>query len=284
MSENMSILGNTDESGEDNLNRFWTSFTSWYEQSEIVDEYFKIKYVECDNNWFGRTLYYLNIDYEQEYKIYYGISYPLCDVDNKKINFDDMQDFIEIMYDRWIKSEKHYDFTIEINKKFEKFYLPYRLNSGKICSKGYRTTETIGIILNQRMFERKIAFSEQMIMSSDMLDKKCALDYVVDALQYYISIQNAQEIEKKYAQAAITVNPEQDTKVYAVVKSEIKEVMKLSNEYFDIRHNEYLNKAKQKREALDDLQFIEYLYNRVYSLLYLLRLKAKREKLITEKN
>ena len=123
-----------------------------------------------------------------------------------------------------------------------------------------------------------------MIMSSDMLDKKCALDYVVDALQYYISIQNAQEIEKKYAQAAITVNPEQDTKVYAVVKSEIKEVMKLSNEYFDIRHNEYLNKAKQKREALDDLQFIEYLYNRVYSLLYLLRLKAKREKLITEKN
>ena len=38
MSENMSILGNIDESGEDNLNRFWTSFTSWYEQSEIVDE------------------------------------------------------------------------------------------------------------------------------------------------------------------------------------------------------------------------------------------------------
>lgn len=52
-------------------------------------------------------------------------------------------------------------------------------------------------------------------------------------------------------------------------------------EYFDIRHNEYLNKAKEKREVLEDLQFIEYLYNRVYALLYLLRLKVKKEDLIS---
>lgn len=57
--------------------------------------------------------------------------------------------------------------------------------------------------------------------------------------------------------------------------------MKLSNEYFDIRHNEYLNKAKEKREALEDLQFIEYLYNRVYALLYLLRLKVNKADLIS---
>ena len=49
--------------------------------------------------------------------------------------------------------------------------------------------------------------------------------------------------------------------------------MKLSNEYFDIRHNDYLNGAKQQREALNDSQFVEYLYNRAYALLYLLRLK-----------
>ena len=103
----------------------------------------------------------------------------------------------------------------------------------------------------------------------------------MDALQYYISIQDALNIEKKYAEAARSVNADSNTKVYSVVKNEISEIMKLSNEFFDIRHNEYLNKAKQKREALDDLQFIEYLYNRVYALLYLLRLKAKRENLIT---
>lgn len=55
----------------------------------------------------------------------------------------------------------------------------------------------------------------------------------------------------------------------------------MANEYFDIRHNEYLNKAKEKREALEDLQFIEYLYNRVYALLYLLRLKVNKADLIS---
>ena len=52
--------------------------------------------------------------------------------------------------------------------------------------------------------------------------------------------------------------------------------MILSNEYFDICHNDYLNAAKEKREALSDSQFIEYLYNRAYSLLYLLRLKINK--------
>lgn len=46
-------------------------------------------------------------------------------------------------------------------------------------------------------------------------------------------------------------------KIYAVVKNEINELMKISNEYFDIRHNEYLNKAKEKREAITDAVFIE---------------------------
>ena len=61
--------------------------------------------------------------------------------------------------------------------------------------------------------------------------------------------------------------------MYAVVKNEINELMKISNEYFDIRHNEYLNKAKEKREAITDPIFIEYIYNRAYSLLYILKLK-----------
>lgn len=90
------------------------------------------------------------------------------------------------------------------------------------------------------MFERKIRFSEDMINSNDLMEKKSALDFIIDALQYLVSIQ------------------------------EVNDLMKISNEYFDIRHNDYLNAAKEKREALSDSQFIEYLYNRAYSLLYLL--------------
>ena len=105
-----------------------------------------------------------------------------------------------------------------------------------------------------------------------MMEKKSALDFIIDALQYRISIQDGNR-DKQYAALARSVKADNDSKVYAVIKREIDDLMKISNEYFDIRHNDYLNAAKQQREALNDSQFIEYLYNRAYALLYLLRLK-----------
>ena len=68
-----------------------------------------------------------------------------------------------------------------------------------------------------------------------------------------------------------------ESKLYTVIHNELEEINKIINEYFDIRHNEYLNKAKQKREVLNDKDFIEYLYNRIYSLLFLLRIKCNKE-------
>lgn len=281
MGESDMVLGDPNEVSQENIQKFWKSLSTWYVQPEIAGEYFKENYLGY--NIYTESRDFLDIDYEREYMICYGVSYPHLEQENRKITLVELQDFIEIMYERWIKPEKHYAFTVEINKKFDKFHLPYKLSSGKVKGKGYKTTETVDVILDYRMFERKIAFSEQMIMSSDMLDKKCALDFIVDALQYYISVQDAQGKDKQYAEAAKTVCEDTNSKIYSVVKREIEEIMKQSNEYFDIRHNDYLNGAKQEREALDDLQFIEYLYNRVYALLYLLRLKVKKEKLISEK-
>jgi hypothetical protein len=277
---NIIRLRNPNDTTQDDLNKFWTSLSAWIDTQNVIVEFFKGELTQYDN-WDGGT-YYLQIDYEQEYKIYFGTSYPELAIANRGIQIDELEDYLEIMYDRWIRSEKHYQFTIEINKLFDKFHLPYKLSSGKVIGKGYKTTETVDKILNQRMFERKIAYSEEMILSSEMLDKKCALDYIVDALQYYISVQDAENVDKKYRAAAKTVCEDQNSKMYVVIKAEINEVMKLANEYFDIRHNEYLNQAKEKREALDDLQFIEYLYNRVYALLYLLRLKVKKANLVSD--
>lgn len=162
--------------------------------------------------------------------------------------------------------------TVEVNERLKIFKLPYRLQNGILLKQGYKTTYGIDRILNYRMFERKIRFSEDMINSNDLMEKKSALDFLIDSLQYLISIQEGNRT-KQYSQLALSVNNNTDSKVYAVVKNELNELMKLSNEYFDIRHNDYLNDAKQQREALNDSQFIEYLYNRAYSLLYLLRLK-----------
>lgn len=270
-----------DDVQQDKLNKFWTSLWAWMDQQYIIEKYFRGEYTEYDAGWNGGT-FYLNIDYEQEYKIQYGESCPELLRENSSINIEEVKDFVEIVYERWIRTDMHYSFTVEINKRFDKFQLPYKLSSGLVIGKGYKTTEQIEVILDHRMFERKIAYSEEMIMSNEMLDKKCALDYIVDALQYFISVQKPDGIDKKYTEAAKSVSPNQNSKVYAVVKAEIREVMKLSNEYFDIRHNEYLNKANEMREALEDLQFIEYLYNRVYGLLYLLRLKVNKADLISE--
>lgn len=153
------------------------------------------------------------------------------------------------------------------------FKLPYRLQNGILLKQGYKTTFGIDKILNYRMFERKIRFSEDMINSNDLMEKKSALDFLIDSLQYLISIQEGNRT-KQYSQLALSVNQDTDSKVYVVIKNELNELMKLSNEYFDIRHNDYLNDAKQQGEALNDSQFIEYLYNRAYALLYLLRLKS----------
>ena len=152
--------------------------------------------------------------------------------------------------------------------------MPYRLQSGIVIKLGYKTTFAIDKIINYRMFERKIQFSEDMISSKDLMEKKSALDFIIDALQYLISTQGDSRNEQ-YRMLSLSVNDNMEGKVYAVVKKELDELMKFSNEYFDIRHNDYLNGAKEKREALNDSQFIEYLYNRAYAMLYLLRLKHK---------
>ena len=181
--------------------------------------------------------------------------------------------FIELAFSSWIENEKRYDFTKDVNAIFQKFRMPFKLQKGKVIKSGYRTTNLNDKIINYTMLERKIQYAEEMILSPENLDKKCALDYIIDSLQYIISIQDGTGIADKYSNASKKISNNVDGKVYAVIKNEINELMKISNEYFDIRHNEYLNKAKEKREAITDSIFIEYLYNRAYALLYILKMK-----------
>lgn len=266
---------------EDNIKKFWVSFTTWFEDELPGTEILKAYYEDYDN-WNGGT-YYLGIDFEKEYRLHYGIPYP----DILKLDLPQMEDikmFIELAFHEWIFFEKRYDFTVMVNKRLSRFSIPYRLQNGRLIQEGYKTSYYIDKILNYSMFERKIRYSEEMITSREYLDKKCALDYIIDALQFILSVQDGEKVVHKYKLAAKSVNEDEDSKVYAVVKAEIEEVMKISNEYFDIRHNEYLNKAKQTREPIQDLAFIEYLYNRAYALLYLLRIKTDTDKLLNFKN
>lgn len=67
------------------------------------------------------------------------------------------------------------------------------------------------------MMERKIQFSEDMINSKDLMEKKSALDFIIDALQYLISTQGDSRNEQ-YKTLALSVSDNMDGKVYAAVK------------------------------------------------------------------
>lgn len=274
----VNLANPNDVAEEDGFYRFWRSFQSWF-QTELPEmDILQSKYRGYDN-WNNGT-WYVNVNFMHEYNLHLGI--PYSDVlESEKPSIEDVKTFIELVYSELLCKDKRYDFTVSLNKRLEKFKIPYRLQNGYLIKQGYKTSNRIDKIFNYTMFERKIRFSEEMITSNEILDKKVALDYIIDALQYFISINTGSSVKDKYKSSAKAVNDDENGKVYAVIKSEIEEVMKIANEYFDIRHNEYINKAKETREAISDGMFIEYLYNRVYTLLFLFRIKADTKSLIT---
>ncbi|MCL2408175.1 MAG: hypothetical protein FWC96_00960 [Oscillospiraceae bacterium] len=278
-------VANDDASAEEadvdeNLVKFLVSFDAWFLGELPADPMIKDQYKGSHyDNWDGGAWhYYLTIDYKYLYKLKLGVDDFEYDkvFSNPSCTIEDFKAFIELIYDECV--EKRYEFTIAVNDRLKIFGIPYRLQGGKFTKEGYKGTEKIDKIINYAMCERKIKFSEEMITSKEFLDKKAALDYIVDSLQYLISIAQGDKVSGKYKSSALAVSATVESKMYTIIKSELEEIMKIANEFFDIRHNEYLNKAKEQREALNDKAFIEYLYNRVYALTYLLRIKLTVQK------
>lgn len=248
------------------IDKFWASFRIYFENELPYTDLLKDEYIGY-NNWNNGT-YYVDIDYHYQFALHYGTEYS----EENFANITNIKMFIELAFSHWIKIEKRYEFTKIVNQMFRKFKIPYKLNKGKVIIQGYKTTTTNDKIINYTMLERKIQFADEMILSNEYLDKKCALDYIVDSLQYLLSIQKGEKVKEKYSNACLTICKNKECKEYTMIYNEIDEIMKIANEYFDIRHNEYLNKAKEVREAITNPITIEYLYNRVYSLLYILKI------------
>ena len=258
---------------EKNLDRFWVSFKQWYlyelPQSNLLKEDF-IAYDEWDD-----AKPYLNIDFNHYYKLNFGVKYDKILEQDENISIKSLKMLMELTYSEFVKDR--YAFTVDVNKRLVRFNIPLKLRNGVLISVGHKSSTEINYIYNYEQLERKIKYSEELIISDELLDKKTALDYITDSLQYIVSINNGDGIKMKNQEIALLVGENRDSKLYTVIHNELYEINKIINEYFDIRHNEYLNKAKQKREVLNDKDFIEYLYNRIYSLLFLLRIKCNKQ-------
>jgi len=257
------------EKQDEPIRLFWNSFKLWVTEDlpalKILHDY----YTEY-NNWNGGT-YYLNINMSTEFTKAYGLPYD-DRYEKNTISLLDLKLYLELFYRQFVKDR--YNFTTEVNRRLQQFKLPYRLSSGKFIKKGYKTSESNLPIINFPMLESKILWSEDKILCPEKLDKHTALNYITDSLEYIFSIIDKNDQSKKTLEqlSALLVCADENSKVYAVIKNEVKEIQKIVNEYFDIRHNEYLNKAKENREPLNNSIFIEYLYNRIYALLFILKM------------
>lgn len=246
---------------EDNANerRFWNSLIHWFETELPSMELLKGKYLQWDNLDGG--MWFLDLDYDHEFTLYRGTTYP----DSLRNNTGDMIDikaFIEIAYKYWIVNSREcrYKFTIEVNDRLKIFKLPYRLQSGILIKQGYKTTFPIDKIINYRMFERKIQFSEDMINSKDLMEKKSALDFIIDALQYLISTQGDSRNEQ-YKTLALSVSDAECSQVAKHRRRREKEHRdKEILPIYIVNHQRYIRPSLRQNPPFSDNQ-IDYAKN-----------------------
>ena len=273
---------NVEQKEIDNLHKFWVSFSSWYEeQKQNISSIFDEKVIYGHNEFGVWVCDGINCQENLHYRIEYGEELQFHTIDN--VTFKVIKNYIELIYSKFLKSgtDGRYPFTKQVNDTFAKFGLPYKMTSGKIKKQNYKTSFLPEKILNYEQFERKIVFSEQKVLYEDFMDKHSALQYIADAFCYFYSLfkNDGTTIltdEKTNIQIAKMVHSNTNEKQYSLIKNEIENVKRIINNDYDIRHNEYYRiEDKSKREALTDIYLVEYLYNRIYSLLYVLRLKYK---------
>lgn len=263
------------------LMQFWTAINSWInEEMQDPAELFNSKYKETFFD-FGNWHIITNVDLDYLYKLTYGK--PYVEITDDNISVLAVKEFLEAYYKEIIEPiNGRLKFTVKVNELLSRFRLPFKLQKGKLSQSGYKTTYQIDIVVNFEQFERKIEYANEMIMHGDYIDKHCALKYIADAFCYFYSLYNN---DKKLGEL---VNTNNNTNADKVIKDEISLIKKVINNDFDIRHNEENSARKEgkiyKRELLDDPFFIEYLYNRINSLLMLLRIKRNQKIKIADQN
>lgn len=129
----MIMLRNPNNTEKEDWQKFWLSFRAWFGNDALQNGIVKEQYRYFNGDWNGVGIYEFNIDFETEYNIEYGESFPTF---QGITNDDAICKYVEIAYARWINTKQRYEFTKKVNEIFEKFELPYRMDHGKIGKAG----------------------------------------------------------------------------------------------------------------------------------------------------
>lgn len=118
------MFKNPNNSEPEDWMKFWMSFDAWFKSDAVELRIFNDKYWTQKN---GRPE--LNIDFDDEYKKEYGISYPYY---SNLADFENIERFLKIAYKRWVSHDKITDFNKKINDDLKKFNLQYEFSEGEL--------------------------------------------------------------------------------------------------------------------------------------------------------
>ena len=87
---------------KENRNSFWTIFMQWMSTKQVREEYFSEEYNNATTEHF-----YDNIKFfDTQYILYYSKKYPFLKIANDGIGEEQLKDFLNITYNKWVVDEK----------------------------------------------------------------------------------------------------------------------------------------------------------------------------------
>lgn len=120
------LFFNPNNSFKENISKLWIAFNNWIGGTEfnfeLVDE------SNCDFNIYGERI--LNVNWENLYREYKGKSAPFYVCVSGEPDFDEIEEFISLMYYHVILDDKKYVFENKINDYLKRFNIGYLFHKG----------------------------------------------------------------------------------------------------------------------------------------------------------
>ena len=107
---------NVNDTYKDDMNSFWIGFTTWISQKNVRENLFTEEYVKSTGEKFEQNISF----YNTQYRMYYEKEYPFLKIATRGMEEEYIKDFLNIMYELWVKKDRKKEFAAEVNRRLRK--------------------------------------------------------------------------------------------------------------------------------------------------------------------
>lgn len=123
-------LRNLNDTTKDDMNAFWLGFSTWISQRYVREKLFTEEYAKNTTEEFYGNLQF----YNTQYRLYYEKEYPFFEIANKGIEEEHIKNFLQIMYELWVRNDKKEEFATEVNRRLRKANLKFQISGEKVLA------------------------------------------------------------------------------------------------------------------------------------------------------